>query len=307
MSKKAFIEKRFHNKSLVQIQHANQIITEYRRQGYRLTLRQLYYQFVSRNLITNTEASYQKLGTLISDARLAGLIDWSAIEDRTRNLRSITTFDDARELMQNTSSWFTLDKWHDQPNRIEVWVEKEALLGVLQRVCDQYEVPFFACKGYVSQSEMYDAAKRYIEYIENNQDIYILHLGDHDPSGIDMTRDITDRTGLFLGDYSYASKFGIHRLALNYDQIEQYNPPPNPAKNTDTRFIEYQRQFGDSSWELDALEPAVIAQLIEDNILNLRDESIWEESIQGENHQKEILDKISNNWIDVRSFISRME
>src|SRR5690242_3709437 len=242
MTREAFIEKRFHSKSLNQINHANQIINDYRLQGYRLTLRQLYYQFVTRNLITNTEASYQKLGTLISDARLAGLIDWSAIEDRTRNLRSITTFEDAQELMQNTSAWFTLDKWQDQPTRIEVWVEKEALLGVLQRVCNQYEVPYFACKGYVSQSEMYDASKRYIEYIDNAQEVHLIHLGDHDPSGIDMTRDILSRIELFIENYGYSSQFIVHRIALNYDQVEYYNPPPNPAKNTDTRFIEYQRQ-----------------------------------------------------------------
>lgn len=301
MTKEAFITKRFQRDSVIRIEQANDIIATYQRQGYRLTLRQLYYQFVSRDLIANTEQSYSKLGNLISDARLAGLIDWSAIEDRTRSLRALSSYDDPAELMQYTKYWYRLDKWATQPVRIEAWVEKEALLGVLERICTRYEVPYFACKGYVSSSEMYDAAKRYVSYIENGQDVILLDLGDHDPSGIDMTRDKIDRMMLFMGHY--ADQLQIKRLALNYDQILQYNPPPNPAKVTDSRFEDYARRFGVSSWELDALEPSVISNLIETAILAERDENAWALAAMQEANEKEQLADASRYWGDIATLI----
>lgn len=294
MTKEAFTEKRFHRASYEHIDAANVIIADYQRQGYSLTLRQLYYQFVTRNLIENTEKSYSKLGNLISDARLAGLIDWSAIEDRTRSLRSVTTFNDTAELMANTPYWYKAAKWDNQPVRIEAWVEKEALLGVLGRICNQYDVPYFACKGYVSSSEMYDAAKRYLKYIDQGQKIILLDLGDHDPSGIDMTRDKLDRLAMFMG--SDADQLDIRRLALNFDQVQLYNPPPNPAKITDSRFVEYQKKFGDESWELDALEPSTISDLIEQEILGERDDDLWQGALTIEKRDKETLRQASRQW-----------
>jgi len=287
MTKELFIDKNFRGESLTMINHANTIIASYARQGYRLTLRQLYYQFVSRNLISNTERSYSKLGNLISDARLAGLIDWAAIEDRSRSLRGINSYASVQNLLALTKYWYKRDNWSNQPMRIEVWVEKEALLGVIGRIAARYEVDYFACKGYVSQSEMYDAAKRYAQYINAGQDVLLIHLGDHDPSGIDMSRDIEDRIRMFLRWNSY--KFNIERIALNYDQVQQYNPPPNPAKSTDSRFESYMLNYGDTSWELDALEPSVISSLIETKILDNRDQALWDEAIEEEQEGKDQL------------------
>jgi hypothetical protein len=295
--KQAFQTIKFRGDTLETIAQANVIIADYARQGFRLTLRQLYYQFVARGLRENTERSYKQLGDIISNGRLAGLIDWDAIEDRTRNLRSLTHFEDTAELMANTPYWFRLDKWNNQLNRVEVWVEKDALVGVIERICTQYDVPFFACRGYTSQSEMYGAAQRLIEYIDAGQEVHILHLGDHDPSGIDMTRDVQDRLDMFLEEMGC----DVNRLALNWDQVQLYNPPPNPAKMTDTRFDGYQRKFGDESWELDALEPSVISDLIERNILSLRDESLWEERLEEERQHKATLQKAAEQWDDVVS------
>lgn len=304
--KEAFLTKTFRGASMALINQANAIIAEYQRDGYTLTLRQLYYQFVRRDAFpatwadkvtgsTNNEGSYHKLGSLISDARMAGLIDWRAIEDRTRNLRAVTTFEDTRELAANLPYWHKLDKWATQPAYIEVWVEKEALLSVVGRAAGALEVPYFACKGYVSSSEVYDAAKRFAAKRDAGKEITLLHLGDHDPSGIDMTRDNTERLELML-EYE---GINVNRLALNYDQVLAYNPPPNPAKNTDTRFAEYRARFGVDCWELDALEPAVIADLITTNVLALRDESAWRDALADEATQKERLRKIARSWYDV--------
>lgn len=300
--KQAFQSIKFHGATLKTIEQANTIIADYQRQGFMLTLRQLYYQFVARGLRENTEKSYQQLSIIVSNGRLAGLIDWSAIEDRTRNLRGLSHWNDPAEIIDSARWSFRLDKWSNQPNRVEVWVEKDALVGVIEGVCREYDVNYFACRGYTSQSEMYDAARRIAGYIKAQQDVTILHLGDHDPSGIDMTRDIRDRMIMFLRGFGC----DVNRLALNWEQIELYNPPPNPAKQTDSRFAEYQANYGDESWELDALEPQVISDLIRDNILTLRDDTLWQAVEQLESHHKEILAKASDNWSDVASYLETL-
>lgn len=303
--KQKFQEFKFRVDTLRRIEQANQIIREYLAQGYRLTLRQIYYQHVARGLIENSERSYKQMGELLNNGRLAGLIDWSAIEDRTRNLRGTFHLDNPAEAIQDAYESFRLDKWEPQPNRVEVWVEKDALAGVVSRVCDRHDIDYFACRGYVSQSEMYDAARRIARYINGGQNVTILHLGDHDPSGIDMTRDIIDRLEMFLEGMGPDLK--VDRLALNWAQIEIYNPPPNPAKTTDSRFNGYSSEFGDESWELDALEPSVIDQLIEDNIVALRDEALWAEKVQEEQEHRKLLMATSDRWEEVVEFLSEVD
>lgn len=273
MAHELFIEKNFRRKALDWIEKANKIIDEYERLGLRLTLRQLYYQFVSRNWLKNTPQSYDNLGVVVSDARLAGMIDWDAIEDRTRALRGINTYNSPRELITEADQRYYIDMWYGQQTRVEVWVEKEALIGVFARPCNKWQVDYFACKGYASQSELYAAGKRIEERRSiEGQDTVVLHFGDHDPSGLDMTRDNCDRLSLFAGQY-----VEVKRLALNFDQVKQYNPPPNPAKQTDCRFAAYAMDYGNDSWELDALEPTVLQRLVEDNIKPFIDPNVWAE------------------------------
>lgn len=277
-----FIEKRFHPATQNIINKANIIIDDYQQQGYTLTLRQLYYQFVARDYLPNTQASYAKLSKIISDARLTGWIDWTAIEDRTRNVRSLPTWSSPREILDSAIYSYRTNKWGNQPYIIEVWIEKEALIGVIARICNEYEVSYFACRGYTSQSEQWRAAKRFENYIKNGQIPIVLHLGDHDPSGIDMTRDNKERLEL-LSRYEVEVK----RLALNYDQVETYNPPPNPAKLTDTRADSYISKFGNYSWELDALEPSIINDLIKKEIELYRDEILWQKALEKQERQRE--------------------
>jgi hypothetical protein len=229
-----------------------------------LTLRQLYYQFVARALISNSQSEYKKLGNTLSNARLAGLVDWEAIEDRTRNLMHNTHFGGVSEILEAASKTHRLDLWTDQPCAVEVWIEKEALTGVIADVCRKLDVPYFACRGYVSCSAMWRAGQRaYWRYDSCDQKTIILHFGDHDPSGLDMTRDNSDRLDVFS---EFSDCVEVHRIALNMDQIDEFQPPPNFAKLTDTRAAEYITRYGRSSWELDALEPRVIDRLIRDNV-----------------------------------------
>ena len=234
MPKIAYIDKTFCEAHLDIIEQANIIIVDYAEQGFMLTVRQLYYQFVARDLIPNTMQSYKRLASIINDARWAGKIDWEDIEDRTRNLDDSPHWDSPAAILKVCAKTFALDKWIDQNYRVEVWIEKEALAGVIEPICRTLDIPFLACRGYLSASEMWTAAhKRFRQYIIAGQQPVLIHLGDHDPSGIDMTRDIRDRLDLLGGNTS--GQLIVNRIALNMDQVEEYNPPPNPAKTTDSR------------------------------------------------------------------------
>jgi hypothetical protein len=298
MSKIAYLEKTFRTDTLVRINQANEIIAEYQAQGFTLTLRQLYYQFVSRDLIANTVQSYKSLGDVVNDGRLAGLIDWDAIEDRTRNLRSSPHWEDPQAIVRACSQQFSVDLWENQPAYVEVWIEKDALVGVIEGICNEWDVPYFACRGYTSQSEMWGAAQRLIEREHSGKETAIIHLGDHDPSGIDMTRDIQDRLELF------GSTATIHRIALVFDQVEQYNPPPNPAKTTDARYQSYANRFGDESWELDALEPRVIVDLIREAIESRIDEDAWGEDRHRQQLGRKQLGQVASRWESVVQHLS---
>jgi len=290
MPKVCYTPKNFHHLSLVRISQANSIITAYTAQGFKLTLRQLYYQFVSRDLIPNTMRSYKQLGEVINDGRLAGMIDWNAIEDRTRNMRCNSHWSSPNEIVGACARQFRFDLWADQDNYCEVWVEKDALVGVLEGICTELDTPYFACRGYTSQSEMWAAAQRLIGCEDEGKRTFIIHLGDHDPSGIDMTRDIQDRLRLF------ESEVEVRRIALNFDQVENYNPPPNPAKTTDARYETYRALHGEESWELDALEPRVIVDLIRDEVESLLDMDVWEESVGRQEEARRQLETVSSQW-----------
>ena len=281
MPKIEYVPKNFAPSSLLIIEQANQIIAEYEGQGYDLTLRQLYYQFVSRDLLVNKQTEYKRLGGIVSDGRLAGLIDWDAIEDRTRSLKGNQHWNNPAEIVRACIRGYRIDKWYNQNYRVEVWIEKEALVGVISGPCQKLDVDYFACKGYTSQSEMWNAGQRLERYIADHQTPVIIHLGDHDPSGIDMTRDIQDRQGLFV-----PAGVKVERIALNMDQVEVFNPPPNPAKLTDSRCQGYISEYGSSSWELDALEPSVIGNLIEDTVLKYRHPGDWIEAVAREDSER---------------------
>lgn len=285
-----YITKKFSADKKATIDQAVSIVNEYQAQGYTLTLRQIYYQFVARDMLPNVQTEYKRLGTIISDARLAGMIDWEAIEDRTRNLESLAHWDDPQEIVRSCSNQFRVDRWDNQPCRVEVWIEKEALAGVFADKCREWDVPFFSCRGYVSQSEMWRAARRLMEYEVLGQNTLILHFGDHDPSGIDMTRDIRDRLELF------GAETEVERIALNMDQIDEYQPPPNPTKVTDSRADAYIRQFGNESWELDALEPSVLNGLVESEIDDVLNRRKWKARDSEEKAARKDLRRIADQW-----------
>jgi hypothetical protein len=285
MSKICFVEKRFNTDRTKIIQSANEIIAEYQRQGFRLTLRQLYYQFVIRLIIPNRERNYKNLGQAISEARLAGLIDWSAIEDRSRPPRSPPEWDNIEDLVSSAVATYRLPRWNGQENYVELWVEKDALAGVLWPMASRYHVTLMVNRGYSSQSAMYESALRF-RHEANEKKLFLLYLGDHDPSGEDMVRDVRDRMEVFG-----VENLHVEKIALTMEQVEKYNPPPNPAKMTDSRAAGYVALHGDKSWEVDALPPDVLSRLIENRIEKLFDDEIGKPILEQEEKDKAALVK----------------
>lgn len=268
--------------------------------GYDLTLRQVYYQLVARGFIPNNERSYKNVGNLINDARLAGFIDWYSIQDRTRNIRRKSHWDSPSDIMDSAVYAYAIDTRSTQPIYTEVWVEKDALIGIVHDISYKLDVPCFSCRGYVSASEMWSAAQRFINE-EHRERRVILHLGDHDPSGKDMTRDIQERFNLFGADVE------VKRIALNIDQIEEFSPPPNPTKLSDSRAKSYIDLYGYECWELDALEPKILTNLIKSEVEALTDMDELFTRQRLENEQKSQLRSVSYNWSSVVSFLNRLK
>lgn len=283
--------------SLYNVQQANFIIDEYESAGYTLTLRQLYYQFVSRDLIPNTERSYKNLGTIITKARMAGMISWDAIEDRNREFNKPWSNENLHEIVSQLPLYCKFDQWERQENYVEVWVEKEALGNIVSRACGKFDVPYMSCKGYMSSSEAWRAGQRFAKAIEAGKECTLLHFGDHDPSGIDMTRDNRERIDLFS---DFPHEVHVNRVGLNMDQVDAYNPPPNPTKITDSRSDDYIKKFGNTSWELDALEPSVIEGLITSEVKALIDFSTWGEVRRDEEVSRSLLKKVHTYWDEIQ-------
>lgn len=336
--KQAFIEKTFSPESLEIVRHAIAIIDDYRRQGYKLSLRQLYYQLVSKNIVPNTEKSYDRIGSIITDARMVGLCDWDMIEDRNRTTVTPSHWSSPAEIIRSCANQYRIDKWVTQTHYCEVMVEKQALEGVLEPVCNELDIPFTANKGYSSVTMMYHAGRRLfhlfrekaiaskllpasfadhergfemVEWMLNKKLVHeklplrlsekaikagwprlvICYMGDHDPSGIDMTRDVGDR----LRQFSDMTPIEVRRMALNMDQIEELNPPENPAKMSDSRAADYVAKFGHSSWELDAVAPDAMAQMVRDAVEEIKDDAAWEEAEVREAAEKNQLKMLADN------------
>ncbi len=275
-----------------------EIVESYLDQNITLTNRQLYYQLVSRDIIPNADEIYKRICSFLTDARYAGLIDWKAIEDRGRVPEKSSEWDDIKSLINSAVYSYRLPRWQDQKYYVELYCEKQAMESVLKPVAQKYHIYFGVNKGYSSASTMYDLAQRVKDKINEEHPSIILYLGDHDPSGLDMVRDVRERITEFLtvgDDYidgindDDESFFRVIPLALNMEQIKQYNPPPNPAKITDPRAKWYINKYGQKSWELDALEPRVLIAIAENGVREYLDEDKYNKWIARENKEKKAL------------------
>ena len=292
--KETFIDANFRGATLDIIQLCNDTIEAFQAQGFKLTLRQLYYQLVSRNVIPNQERAYKNLGSTISKARLAGLVDWSAIEDRMRQPYKIGEWSDPDEIMRVVARQYRLQRWSTQAELVEVWCEKDALAGVLRPIVDEWNATLMVNRGYSSQSAMKEAAER---IGRSGKPVHILYVGDLDPSGEDMVRDVFDRLSLLTrGNVD----LDIVKLAITEAQVAEYNPPPNPAKMTDSRARGFVERFGHNSYEADALPPDVLARTVRDGIEQWVDRVAWETTLAREANDRRLLTAAAERIMDER-------
>lgn len=273
----------------------NQIIEEYQKQSLILTLRQLYYQLVSRAVIMNKQSEYTKLSILLREGRMGGIVDWSAIEDRLRVPEKPSSWNTPKDIMKSVIYSYALPRMKDQDNYIEVWVEKDALSGVLSRVTQPYHIPILVNRGYSSATAMHEAFKRFKQASLKGQYVYVIYLGDFDPSGLDMINDINNRITEF--DINNEVSFVIRPIALTKEQIKQYKPPPNPAKKSDPRAKEFIEKNGSQSWEVDALRPEVLNDILTTQIESLIDRRKYEDILLKEQTDIKKLKSLSNKLL----------
>ena len=285
LSKIAYANRTLHKSSRQLLDKMVKIVEEYEDMGYRITVRQLYYQLVSRDILPNSMSSYQKTSKLLTIGRMTGQIDWDTIVDKARNPLMPSEFETMQEFVEAVRDSYRKCRWDGQDSYVEVLVEKEALVGILEPVTRKYHVLLLANKGYLSASAMHDTAQRAIYHQRQGRECKILYFGDHDPSGMDMVRDIEDRL------YRFDAIADVERIALTMDQIKKYDPPPNPAKMTDPRSGTYMTEYGTSSWELDALNPDVLVRLVESAIVQYMDRDLYDDMVSEEEEEKARLDR----------------
>lgn len=290
--KQKFRNTKLNAKSMEHLEAVNSIVEDYQSQGYKLTLRQLYYQLVSKNIIPNKDTEYKKLSRVLTEGRMAGYVDWDAIEDRLRRPQNVYTVADIPDALKDTYRQYRLDRQLGQKTMLEVWVEKDAISNVLKPVTQKYGVNLLVNRGYGSATAMKDAYDRFSWRLRSHSkeygidEVIILYLGDHDPSGLDMIRDIQERISLMLEIDGLELSFNVVPIALTKEQIRKYNPPPNPAKITDSRSDAYIAEHGRVSWEVDALPPNVLNKLLDDSITQYLDVKKYNKIVKKEAKQK---------------------
>lgn len=284
------------------VKHIVDIVDRYRDLGYRLTLRQLHYQLVVKNWIINHDTAYKKLGVILDDCRYSGIIDWDSIEDRGR-IPHLPYYAEGptESIVDMRDDFYRINRQQGQDEIVELWTEKDALSGILTMSTEKYHINLCVNKGYTSSSAAYRAYKRIFEYLRVGKLVTILYFGDHDPSGLDMVRDIRDRLYFFMRNGHYAEVFksvdvdrvlSIRPIGLTMEQIKKYKLPPNPTKLTDTRTAAYVEQFGTTCWEVDALEPTVLTAIVEENIEGIIDIQLYDEMMEKEEKDRAKLTKI---------------
>lgn len=275
------------------VKAVREITSKYRT---KMTLRQIYYRLVARNLIPNNLNSYKNLSRILVSAREKGEIAANIMEDRGRETHGGDYPEDTpeefirRRLGNLNGCWnyFSNTMWANQEEYLEVWVEKDALSRLVSSATEPYKVMTCVGRGYSSYTYVSDAVNRFIE--KQDKSCTIIYVGDLDPSGLDITRDLGRR----LSDYG-ADHVTVKRIALDHDQVDQYDLPPAPVKLTDARAEKYIAKHGKNVWELDALEPPVLQEIIKTEIASHIDADAWSESIEAiRSGREEIAEKITN-------------
>lgn len=246
-----------------------------------ITLRHLFYRVVSLGLIDKTESDYRKLSGYTMKWRRNGAISWKSFIDSNRWYHGVRTFDDLSEALQNSKNCFRRNLWQSQDVYVEIWTEKDAIAAIAQQAAEPFGVPVFPMKGFGSGSALFSIAQQIRYYQDEGKDVFVYHLGDHDPSG----KCIDESTVRNL-KRDHNTEFNFKRVAVTPDQITRFKLPTRPTKTSDTR----SKNFIGESVEVDALPPHVIRQLVEDSITHHIDVHAWSREKEIERLEKATFD-----------------
>ena len=263
--------------------------------GRPMTLRQVHYRLVSRDDVyyRNTQADYDSLSQWLRDERLAGNIPWEWMEDRLRRPREIDMWSDLIDFMEAVRVTYRRDVWSTQPQYLEVWLEKDALSGIFQEALDEYGVTLNVGRGFDGWSSVKQAADRY----GDGEGVTVLYFGDFDPSGEDMVRSLRER--LAHPDLpNRGSEPEILKCALTFNDITDYNLPPDFTKTTDSRRAAFVAQYGDVAVELDALPVDVLRERLVSEVESRMDLEALEATKEEQRHENQRLGRLIDELLE---------
>lgn len=255
-------------KSLELLEQVQKVIESY---DFSLTLRQIYYQLVAKQIIPNQQKYYEKLSRLCVIGRDEGMLPEDAFADRLRKVDKPNSWDDLVDFMGTVKQAYRKDKWINQNAYIEIWTEKDALRGVISPITYEYDVSLMVVRGQVSRTAIYKGYNRFSQKLKEDKKCYLFYFGDFDPSGISIYNSFVERLKSY-GEYDEMIEF--KRVALTPEQIEKYKLPQDPAKKSDPNYKKFVNQYGDNVVELDSLPPDALKNLIKNCIEAKVDDAI---------------------------------
>jgi len=257
----------------------------------RMSIRQLYYQLVARQVIDKTEAAYKRVCDASAQMRIAGALPYQTVADGSRTRRDVWSHGGLGEALADAHDLYRRNYWIDQPWHVEVWCEKDALTGAIAPVSDRYGVTYVATRGFPSMTLRYESA---MVLVKTRKPAAILYFGDHDASG----QRISDNLEAELRHHG--ADVVVQRIALNPDQVSQWSLPTRPGKQTDSRQAGFTERFGDASVELDALPPDVLTDLVEQAIFAYIEPDRWHRARTVESLERETLASIALMGRDIK-------
>jgi len=249
-----------------------------------MTVRQLFYQMVSRQLIDKTEKQYDTVGRLATQMRRSGELPYSWLADSTRWMRKPNSHGSLEGFLTEQQTLYRRDLWQDQDAYVEVWLEKDALAGVLVEATQYWDVPLMVCRGYASLSFLHSAAGKIRDV---NKPTFLYYFGDCDPSGRDIPRAVETA----LREMAPGADITFEVVAVTDQQIIDFNLPTRPTKNTDSR----SKNFEGESVEVDALPPRELIRICRNCIEQHIDDDVLARHTIVENAERQTLTTIVGN------------
>ena len=271
-----YTTKRFQQKTLKRIEAINSILNEYADQGYQMTIRQLYYQMVSREIIPFDNREYDKLITLVAKGRDAGLIDWTHIVDRSRDAYQVPIFNSVSEALQQAADDYHINIWDGMPIKPVIWFEKAGLSQIIGQVAAKYNLEYMSTRGENSLTWLHEVTQQ--------QDVVILYLGDHDAHGVQISDGMVAKVKMYSD-----GAVDFKRIGISLKQGEEIQAPKIPLKDVSNLSFDYRKRFGcEYGYEIDAFNPKQLSQLIDDEVTTLIGGSpTFEANLQKQAYQRE--------------------